>query len=332
MSQTLERNGQPVSLADIYRPIQKPLEQVEALLRRELHSDLAALEPLLEHSQLVGGKRMRPVFLLLAGACCGELHEGHRRLAAALEMIHTASLVHDDVLDHAQTRRHRETANVVWGNRASVLLGDYLFTHAFSVAAASGCLPAVAALADAAKRVCVGEIRQNSWVGNFELSEPDYLEMISEKTGELVGCGCRLGAILSGASVEQVAAFDQFGQDLGIAFQIIDDVLDLVGDQQQVGKTLGTDLENRKPTLPVIHALREADAVRRKEMQEALMAPAGRTAEVLDWLEQSESLRYARDVAAAHAERAIAFVRSLPASPYARGLENAARFVLQRSH
>lgn len=331
MSQTLERNGQPASLVEIYRPIANELREVETILRRELTSDLPWIDQLLEHSRLVGGKRMRPVFLLLTGACCGALGQSHLFMAAALEMIHTASLIHDDVLDDAETRRHVATANSRWGNKVSVLLGDYLFTHAFSVASKTDSPAAIQSLASASKRVCAGEMKQNAWIGNFELSQPDYVQMVSEKTGELVGCGCRLGALLSSANAKTVSGFDQFGQDLGIAFQIIDDVLDLVGSQQTVGKTLGTDLANRKPTLPIIHALANLDESRRKKLL-TLLADGGNEGEINGLLAQSDSIDYARQTAAEHASRAIRFAESLPATDYAAALTSAAQFILERSH
>ncbi len=332
MKQTLERNGQPVSLVEIYRPITDELRDVEAALREELKSDLPWIDQLLEHSRLVGGKRMRPVFLLLSGACCGELGPGHLHMATALEMIHTASLIHDDVLDHAETRRHVPTANSRWGNKVSVLLGDYLFTHAFCVASKTGSSSAVHTLAAASNRVCAGEMRQNAWAGNFELSEPNYIRMISEKTGELVGCGCRLGAILSGADDQTVEAFSDFGLDLGVAFQIIDDILDLVGSPDKVGKTLGTDLTNRKPTLPVIHALQNLPPNQREQLIAALGAPDVSVETIMPFLTATESIDYARDVAAHRARRAIEFATSLPESKYSTALTIAAEFILQRSH
>ena len=330
MSQTLERNGQPASLAAIYDPIKIELGQVEQLITDTLTSDLPWVGELLEHSRSVGGKRMRPVFVLLSGGCAGQLSESHVAMAAALEIIHTASLIHDDVLDHAQTRRHAPTVNSKWGNKVSVLLGDFLFTQAFAVAAQSNDPRAIGTLAQASTRVCAGEMRQNAWVGNFELSEAEYIGMISEKTGELVGCGCRLGAILSQASEDQIQAFDQFGQNLGIAFQIIDDILDLVGAQQQVGKTLGTDIANQKPTLPVIHALTKLDADEKQKLLSDLKN--GDLEAILNTLSQSESIDYARKTASEYALKAMEFADSLPPSDYSAALKVAAQFILQRSH
>ena len=216
------------SLELVYAPIAAELKQVETILQTELRSDAPFVDQLLEHSWLLGGKRIRPVFLLLSGAAVGQLTPAHFQLAAALEMIHTATLVHDDILDQADTRRHRPTANSIWGAKQSILLGDYLFTHSFHIAAKGGSCEALQMLAQASNRVCEGEMRQNAWQGDFELSESDYLRMITEKTAELCGVGCRIGALLSGASEEVVQQFETYGRNLGVAFQIIDDVLDIV--------------------------------------------------------------------------------------------------------
>ena len=159
------------SLELVYAPIAAELKQVETILQTELRSDAPFVDQLLEHSWLLGGKRIRPVFLLLSGAAVGQLTPAHFQLAAALEMIHTATLVHDDILDQADTRRHRPTANSIWGAKQSILLGDYLFTHSFHIAAKGGSCEALQMLAQASNRVCEGEMRQNAWQGDFELSE-----------------------------------------------------------------------------------------------------------------------------------------------------------------
>jgi octaprenyl-diphosphate synthase len=222
-------------LQDVYAPVADELQSVESLLRDALQSDTPFVDQLLEHSWLLGGKRIRPVLLLLSAASCGNVSQPHLQMAAALEMIHTATLVHDDVLDEAETRRHRATANSTWGNKISVLLGDYLFTHSFHVASLAGSSEALRLLAQASNRVCEGEMRQNGWQGDFDLTEESYLQMITEKTAELCGVGCKLGAFLSGADAEIVEQFETYGRNLGVAFQIIDDVLDIVGQPEQVG-------------------------------------------------------------------------------------------------
>lgn len=319
------------SLELVYAPIAAELKQVETILQTELRSDAPFVDQLLEHSWLLGGKRIRPVFLLLSGAAVGQLTPAHFQLAAALEMIHTATLVHDDILDQADTRRHRPTANSIWGAKQSILLGDYLFTHSFHIAAKGGSCEALQMLAQASNRVCEGEMRQNAWQGDFELSEQDYLRMITEKTAELCGVGCRIGALLSGASEEVVQQFETYGRNLGVAFQIIDDVLDIVGQHDQMGKTLGTDLLNQKPTLPVIHCLENLPEDQTKQLVQFLQDPAATSQQLQVYLAETGSIEYARLRARKHAQAAIDFAASLESNECSQALVSLADFVQQRS-
>jgi len=320
-----------VRLEDVYIPIQDDLVKVQHILRSELHSDTPFVDDLLEHSWLMGGKRIRPVFLLLSGASCGEITPAHLQMAAALEMIHTATLVHDDILDEAETRRHQATTNATWGTKVSVLLGDYLFTHAFHIAALSGSAEALRMLAQASNRVCEGEMRQNAWQGKFDLTEKDYLRMITEKTAELCGVGCQIGAYLSGASLKRVDGFDSYGRNLGVAFQVIDDILDIVGTQDNVGKTLGTDLLNQKPTLPVIHSLENLDDETKAEFVVVLKNASSTTPDILPFLNQTRSIEYAREIAQQHARLATQFAESLESNAFSNSLSLLAQFVLDRT-
>ena len=332
---SVSRNGyadKSAMLRVVYEPIKNELAEVEAILQRELESDAASVQGLLEHSRLLGGKRLRPVLLLLSAAACGKIQPAHLKLAASLEMIHTATLIHDDVLDDAGTRRHMPTANSQWGNKASVLLGDYLFTHAFHLATFAESAPALRFLSYSSNRVCGGEMRQNAWIGNFDLTEEDYLQMISDKTAELCSCGCLLGALISGADEALVERYESFGRDLGVAFQIIDDILDLIGQTSEVGKTLGTDLTNRKPTLPVIHCLANLDAKRRNELIGILERDDVSVEVVMPYLLSTDSIKYARQTAAQFGTRASQFAQTLPENEYSLALNDMAAFVLHRSH
>ena len=320
------------ALQQVYAPIAEELKLVESILRKELQSQTPMVDQLLEHSWLLGGKRIRPVFLLLSAASCGSISEAHRQLAAALEMIHTATLVHDDVLDEAETRRHRPTANSTWGIKTSVLLGDYLFTHSFYVASLAGSADALKLLAQASNRVCEGEIRQNAWQGDFDLTQACYLQMITEKTAELCGVGCRIGALLSDASPERAKEFESYGRNLGVAFQIIDDVLDIVGHTEEVGKTLGTDLINQKPTLPIIHCLEQSSQEQRAELKKILVDQQSTTNDLLPFLSATDSIQYARRVAHDHARSASEFTESLEQNKYSVALRKLAEFVLERTH
>ncbi len=319
-------------LESVYEPIRAEMSLVESLLRKELSNEVPFVDELLKHSWLLGGKRIRPAFLLLCGSSCGTISPPHLQVAAALEMIHTATLIHDDILDEALTRRHRATANSTWGNKISVLLGDYLFTHSFHVASLSESCEALRMLAVASNRVCEGEMRQNAWQGNFDLTESEYLLMITEKTAELCGVSCRLGAYLSGAPEEQCENYESYGRRLGVAFQVVDDVLDLVGKPNQVGKTLGTDLVNQKPTLPVIHCLQNMEPSLQKEFKAILADPSSTCETLMPFLAETDSIHYARSVAERQAQEAIDFAKSLPSSPAATSLRDLAEFVLRRTH
>jgi len=322
-------------LAALYAPVSAQLAEVESILQTELSSDTPFVDLLLEHSWLLGGKRMRPVLLLLSGMALAKPEADSERelhlMGAAIEMIHTATLVHDDVLDKADVRRHQPTANAKWDNRVSVLLGDYLFTHAFHVGSKCGSAAAMGKLAAASNLVCAGEMKQNFHAGNFEIDESVYFEIISQKTAELCAAACGIGAMLVGGSGSEIEQFESYGRDLGIAFQIIDDVLDLVGTQGNVGKTLGTDLFNAKATLPVIHCLRTLPPEQRQQFLEVLEAGTD-VMKAVELLESTGSLAHARQVAKEHAAKAEAFAQSLAENEASAALVKLAQFILKRTH
>ena len=320
-----------VDLQSVYAPIKEQLAAVEEILRTELSSDTPWVDQLLEHSWLLGGKRMRPAFVLLSAGYFGSIKPPVLQLAAALEMVHTATLVHDDILDEADTRRHEPTANSKWGNKVSVLLGDYLFTHSFHVASLSGSAEAVRLLAASSNRVCEGEMRQNAWRGNFDLSETDYLQMISDKTAELTACSSQVGALLAGADSAISENFRDYGLNIGIAFQIIDDLLDVAGDTSTVGKTLGTDLLNQKPTLPVIHCLSKLETKARSSFLDTLQSGQAEPETVIPILESTSSIEYSRNLAADYANRSIEFTNSLDENAFQSSLQSIAQFVLART-
>ena len=333
-------------LKELYAPVLGSLKQVEHVLQTNLRSDTPWVDELLEHSWLLSGKRMRPVLLLLSGlALCQKqnvdvvednLPPTLHPMAAAIEMIHTATLVHDDVIDDAEIRRHNPTANSKWDNRISVLLGDYLFTHAFHVGSQSNSVKALAMLASASNKVCAGEMKQNFHAGRFDIPAELYFEIISEKTAELCAVSCAAGALLASsnpAAPDQslIDQFEQYGRDLGMAFQIIDDILDLVGDPNTVGKTLGTDLVNSKPTLPVIHCLKQLADDQKTDLLQKISDPA-KLPEVIEILNSTNSIEHARQVARSHIENAVAFARSLGEGSAAGAMLKIAQFVLERSN
>ena len=301
----------------IFSPVSAELQRVEELLASELQSDTPLVDELLKYGCLLNGKRMRPALLLLSAQAVGEITDDHITLAAVVEMIHTATLIHDDVLDEAAVRRHLATVNARWDNKVSVLLGDYLFTHAFHLASRTGSATACETIGEATNKVCEGELWQIGQRANFELSEDEYLRIIGAKTAALCGCSSRLGAQFAGASADIVDAFARYGWNLGIAFQVADDLLDLVGDEKETGKSLGTDLEQQKPTLPIIHALSACHASERQRLLDLLRdAPALESQSTIrPWLERHGAIEYAHGKAVELADRAASELQRLAASP-----------------
>lgn len=333
MSQTIVQPiAVPQSLKLLYEPIRGELAQVEEMLRAEIRSQVPAIDELVKHAFRLGGKRLRPALLLLAAKAVGGVRREHLVLSAVVEMVHTATLVHDDVLDEAATRRHLETVNARWNNQSSVLLGDFLFSHAFYLASTTGSTFACEVIGRSTNIVCEGELRQVANRGNLELSEDEYLRIIEAKTAELCACCCRLGAHYAGGPPEVVKALEQFGRDLGIAFQITDDLLDLVGDEETTGKSLGTDLAQQKLTLPLIRLIAEAPGGERRRVL-AMIQSTGtdERRELQELLDGSGALDYTRKRAASYARRAVAELRVLPRSRHRAALRRLARFVLERS-
>ena len=238
----------------LFGPVAADIEESDRIFTATLAQYRSPFGPLIQHLKHYRGKRLRPALLLLTAKACGKIVPAHHTLAAAVEMIHTATLVHDDVLDEAELRRHIPTVNAGWGNKVSILLGDMLFTHAFHLTSTVD-VRACRIIGDATNRVCAGELKQVCERGNLELTEADYFAIIEGKTAALTECAARLGALYAGASEEVAERMANFGRGLGVAFQIADDLLDLTGNERTAGKTLGTDLEQRKLTLPVIHCL-----------------------------------------------------------------------------
>jgi octaprenyl-diphosphate synthase len=321
----------PDLLQSLYAPISKELADVEAQLKAELRSDHPFVDELVRYGCLLGGKRLRPSLLLLTAKAAGRITREHVTLATVVEMIHTATLVHDDVLDEAQIRRHLATVNARWDNESSVLLGDFLFTHAFYLASTLNSVQGCRLIGRATNIVCEGELRQKGSRGNFELSESEYLEIIAAKTAELTAVSCRLGALFAGASEDTTEQMDGFGRDLGIAFQIADDLLDVLGNERTTGKSLGTDLEKQKPTLPVIRALELASVADRATILDLVSGDDRRPESLSPFLERYEAIDYARERALTFARRARHRLEVLDRSPARDVLSLMTEFVVSRS-
>jgi len=250
---------------DAYRLIASELTAMEALMRQILSNADPFIEEVVRYSLQIGGKRLRPALVFLAGRTVGNVTEQHIQAAAALEFVHTATLIHDDILDGATLRRHLATFNVRWNAQIAVLAGDLLLTKALELITQTGEIEGLRALIEASKQTCEGELRQIGAMGRFDMSVGEYVEIIAGKTAPLLACSAKLGALYAWAPPVVMEHFHVFGQRLGLAFQIIDDVLDLVGETDTAGKTLRTDLIHRKPTLPLILYLQEATMEERKE-------------------------------------------------------------------
>ena len=315
-----------------------PFRRIDAALRRVsslIHQSLAAHGAPQDLASFVGqlwaggGKMLRPGMLLLAGECFGPLTEQHVGVAAMMEMIHHATLLHDDVIDDGTKRRGVPTINRLWGNECAVLLGDFVLSHVFRMAA--DLEPEVARiLARTAVRVCEGELRQTAQKANWQLREEQYLEIITEKSASFFSGCCRLGARLSRAPGEQVERLARFGLLAGTAFQITDDLLDIAGDESRTGKTSQSDLAQDKPTLAVIHLLHTIDPTRRAQICALLETPGGSRQALASVLEGHGSLRYARERAADFVAQACRELEQVPPCEAREALRETARFLADR--
>lgn len=332
----VEPSDQAATMRQIYAPIASQLRRVDERLHRELQSRYECLMPVLRHGTQLGGKRLRPALLLLSGQAIAPDRapdDDHIVMATVIEMVHTATLVHDDVLDKADTRRHVPTINARWDTDTSILLGDYLFAQSFELAATLPSTRACRWVGRAARGVCEGELRQVLSRDWLDIDQETYFDILRGKTAELTRVACQLGGDLSGASEAEIDALGQFGNDLGIAFQIADDLLDLWGDDEHVGKTLGTDIQQGKMTLPLIRICRGEDTELAKKAIEALRMPSDqRLNAVMPLLRQSDAAEFTARAAERYRDSAIEAISSLPESPATDSLRAIAHFSVQRRY
>jgi octaprenyl-diphosphate synthase len=324
-------NGDAKVLALLNDVIGSELAAVEAAFEEELASDVACVNTLVKHVSRFRGKMLRPTLVLLSGRACGGVTEAHTVLATVVEMVHMATLVHDDVLDEAELRRKGATINHLRGNEAAVMLGDYLISHSFHLCSSLDSQFASRMIGRTTNQVCEGELLQIANRNNLELDEETYLEIITRKTASLCATCCMLGARYAGAGDVRVSQLELFGLSLGIAFQIQDDILDITGDAGSVGKTLGLDLEKGKLTLPLIHFLRTAPLEHRELMRSLLRSDDGDKVErVRNLVLPSGAVEYARARARQYVERAKGAVADLPPSEARSLLAAMADFVVAR--
>ncbi len=319
------------SLSSLTECIGRELTAVDEMFKNELVSDIACVNTLVKHVSRFRGKMLRPILLLLAGKSVGELNDAHITLATVVEMVHMATLVHDDVLDEAELRRKGATINHLRGNEAAVLLGDYLISHSYHLCSSLQSQLASRAIARTTNQVCEGELLQIDNRNNLDLSEATYLRIITLKTATLVATCCSLGARFAGASDHHVKLLETFGLSLGIAFQIQDDILDLVGEENVVGKTLGIDIEKQKLTLPMIHFLHAAPAEHQALLRSLLKSrDADKIERIRNLILPTHSIDYARDRAQALVDRARSALAELPESEASRVLDTMAEYVIAR--
>jgi octaprenyl-diphosphate synthase len=322
-----------MDIEQIRAPIADDLDAVDALIRRQLHSDVALIDQLAGYIIDSGGKRLRPVAVLLAARACGYAGRDHIAAAAIVEFIHTATLLHDDVVDESSLRRGRETANAIWGNQASVLVGDFLYSRSFQMMVGIGSLRVMEILADTTNAIAEGEVLQLLHCHDPDTSEERYMAVIHAKTAKLFEAAAQLGAVLAGRPRAEEQALTRYGRRLGTAFQLIDDVLDYSASSAELGKNIGDDLAEGKPTLPLIHAMRHGA---RDEVQIIRSAIEHGGLEQLDivtrTIESTGALDYTARLAAAEAESAIADLDPLQDSPAKDALIGLAGFAVNRRY
>ena len=315
----------------VIAPIREELNLVEQLLRSELTVGQSHVAEMLSYVADLGGKRLRPCLLLLAAKASGKASEESVRLGVVVELIHTATLVHDDILDGATIRRHKETVHQKWSVPDSVLVGDWLFTHAYGLANKGTSTIPGRWIADAAKRVCEGEMMQGNSVRHYELSIPEYLRLLDSKTGALCAVSCSLGAWSGGADEVTCYRLQQFGLKLGTAFQAFDDWLDVWGQQDSTGKTLGTDLRSFKPTLPAIRTLE----CMQKKVRDALIkklnnGEVAASTQLRLAMNDCDASDYTKSLARKLISEAVGFLDGMPANPSINALRELARAAVER--
>jgi octaprenyl-diphosphate synthase len=322
-----------VTIPLLQRVLRDDLQAIDGILRESLASDVALIRRVGEYIIGGGGKRLRPALLVLAARACGYRGSHHHTLAAVIEMIHTATLLHDDVVDESSLRRGHATANAMFGNPASVLVGDFLYSRAFQLLVTVDSMHALRILSDATNIIAEGEVLQLLNTGNPDIEEQAYLDVIRRKTAKLFEAAAQLGAVLGRAEPVIEDALARYGMHLGTAFQLIDDVLDYSGDHEAIGKNLGDDLVEGKPTLPLIRALRVGSREDAALIRDALAR--GRLDDfkpVLAVLSRTGALKYARRCAEDESAQASACLAALPNSPARETLLELSAFAVQRTY
>jgi len=320
-------------MEQILRPIRRDIERFEKRLKRALRSDVDLVDRVARYLASVKGKRLRPSLVILTAKTLDIRSEEVLDAAVAVELIHTATLVHDDVVDAAEVRRGLPSVNSVWSDRVSVLMGDFLFSRAFSMLVRIGSQEVLRIMSGATERIARGELLQIERAGELDLTEELYFSMIGDKTASLMSAACEVGALLASASSDRVERMARFGEDLGLAFQVRDDMLDFIGNAEVTGKQAGRDMRDRKFTLPLIRACSLCEHDEQEQIRSTIESdPTGDGAlqEILEFVERHEGIRYAQDRATAFSERACRQIACLEPSEERDALLQVARYAAER--
>ena len=309
------------------------MRAVDDVIRKSLHSDVILINQVADYIINSGGKRLRPALVLLSAGVFGKIEAHHHTLAAVVEFIHTATLLHDDVVDESSMRRGRATANTMFGNAASVLVGDFVYSRAFQMMVSVKNMRVMDILAEATNIIAEGEVLQLLNINDADISDDDYLRVIHYKTAKLFEAATRLGAVICGASANDEAAMAEYGMRLGTAFQLIDDVLDLSGDSADIGKNLGDDIAEGKPTLPLLYAMRNGSETQRNLIRKTIEQGGLEDLNaVMSAVKQTGALDYVRSIAKNEAALACQAIAHLNKTPQHQAMINLAEFAVTRSY
>lgn len=320
-------------LASIRRPVEADLAAVDARIIENLDSGVPLIRETGEYLISQGGKRLRPLLALLAARAFGYEGRAHIDAAVIIEFIHTATLLHDDVVDRSAIRRGNETANAIWGDEVSVLVGDFLFSRAFQLMVKVGSLPVMRILADATNLIAEGEVLQLASRHDPDTSEERYLEVVGCKTGKLFEAAARVGAVLAGRNDADERRMAELGAGLGTAYQLVDDVLDYRGTAATIGKNLGDDLADGQPTLPLIHAMRTGTEEVARTVRDAIRTgDVGRLPELIAAVESAGGIEYTLASARGYVQRAGRSLRNVPDNRFRDALAGFAEFVVERTY
>jgi len=319
-----------LKLPELLAPIADDMKAVDAVIRARLNSDVVLIRTIGDYIIGAGGKRMRPALLLMVARALGYRGTHHHLLAAVVEFIHTATLLHDDVVDESELRRGRGTANAVFGNAASVLVGDYLYSRAFEMMVEADSMRVMAILSQATTVIAEGEVLQLLNVHDPDTSQERYLQVVRYKTAKLFEAAARVGAVLAGASQAQEDAAAAYGRHIGTAFQLVDDVLDYSGEAQALGKNVGDDLREGKPTLPLIRVMEVGTPEQAGLIRRAIETGQADFAAVAAAIQSTDALAHARACAIAEAEAARLALEAYPVSDYRKSLLEFCAFAVER--